>query len=164
MIVTVQHPTYGSICYEESAWSGKKKLIVNGFVLEKSQKNVYLLYTDRGTEVVNLRGSYLTGVTLDIRGEHIVLVPAPKWYEVICSVFMVIFFIAWGNSIALCSIIPIVGGAIGGGISAVMAMLNLMCMKKMDTGLKKLLVFVGMFVGTFFLLFLLALFIVGLLA
>ena len=33
MQVTVSHPTYGIITYEESAWTGKKKIAFDGIPL-----------------------------------------------------------------------------------------------------------------------------------
>ena len=49
-----------------------------------------------------------------------------KWYEYILALIIPIFVLTWGNSVYLCSIFPIVGGAIGGAISA-LAMIFFRC-------------------------------------
>jgi hypothetical protein len=42
----------------------------------------------------------------------------------------------WGNSQALCSIIPMVGGAIGGGLSGLAGVLCVSMMREKTTGQK----------------------------
>ena len=55
----------------------------------------------------------------------------------------------WGNSVALCSIVPVIGGAIGGGISGIMLATNLIIIKKQSSILKKILITLGMMAATF---------------
>ena len=38
-------------------------------------------------------------------------------FEIVLSILIFAFVMVWGNSAKLCAIFPIVGGAIGGGIS-----------------------------------------------
>ncbi|MBR2022985.1 MAG: hypothetical protein IJ996_00520 [Clostridia bacterium] len=144
---TIQHEKYGTITYRENAWSGKKEIVFNETLLLKKEKNVYIYKPDENTDVtVKSKGSFLTGVTLDVEGESIKVIPAPKWYEVVCSVLIFMFTVIWGNSVYLCSILPIVGGAIGGGISGGATVVSIFLMKKSKTIGKKLLMWLITFV------------------
>ena len=66
MKIIVTNEKYGEFVYEESFWTGKKELFLNGEKLEKSSKNVFLI---NNGEVVYLKGNYLTGVKLTINSE-----------------------------------------------------------------------------------------------
>ena len=95
---TIQHEKYGTITYRENAWSGKKEIVFNETLLLKKEKNVYIYKPDENTDVtVKSKGSFLTGVTLDVEGESIKVIPAPKWYEVVCSVLIFMFTVIWGK-------------------------------------------------------------------
>lgn len=147
MIATVKDEKYGYISYDENFWSGKKLISIGGVILSKMKRNLYIYQTADQTIYVKVEGSYLFGVSLVINGERIMITEKPKWYEVALSLFIFIFVLVWGNSPALCAILPIVGGAIGGAISGAMMCLCLLFMKKTDSLAKKLLVFAGCFVG-----------------
>ena len=60
-----------------------------------------------------------------------------------------ILIMVWGNSVALCSIIPVVGGAIGGAISGGMGVVSLSLMKRQSNLLVKVLVGIGMLIAIF---------------
>lgn len=153
MKLTVQHPQFEQIDYEENIWSGKKHLFVNGARLASIDKTTFILNGEE-KKFCYLKGSIATGIRLTIDQEVIELAPKTKWYEWVCTVALVCFVIVWGNSPALCAIVPIVGGAIGGAISGAMAMLNLMLMKKQDNIGIKLAIWLGMLLATFVLCFL----------
>lgn len=157
MKVTYQHAQYGQIDYEESAWTGKKELTVNGVKLAKKHKNIFVLNTPEEPITCTVKGSFISGSQLVIGQEVIQLTPAAKWYEIACSVLIFMLILIWGNSEVLCSIIPIIGGAIGGAISGAMGCLNLMLMKKSNNIGIKLCIWLGMLVGTFLICFLFAL-------
>lgn len=55
------------------------------------------------------------------------------------------FIIAWGNSIPLCRIFPIVGGAIGGAIGGIFLALSFYLMVKVKKPIYKVLIGFGMF-------------------
>ena len=163
MKASVQHIQYGEIVYEESFWTGKKNLIVNGVPLEKQDKKTYILNSDGENKLCNLNGNFVTGTKLTIGLEDIELTPAAKWYEIACSVFIFMLILVWGNSVALCSIIPIVGGAIGGGISGLMAFSNLIMMKNQKRIEIKLAIWLGMLLATFLICFVLGLLLIAML-
>lgn len=152
----VNHPTYGQIAYEESAWTGKKTLTVNGTAAKKIAKNTYSL---NGTEI-RLKGGYLSKATMFINNEAITLVEASKWYELFLSVLSIVFVVIWGNSTTLCKIFPIPGSAIGyrlgggytytlvlgcvaGAICGVAIVLSLIFMKKAKKPMNKILIGLG---------------------
>ena len=102
----VQHPIYGQIVYNESFWTGKKTLTINGVCAQPVSKKEF---TVEGKKVVII-GSSLMGLKLQIDNDIIEVFPKPKWYEIVFAVLPLIFLLTWGNSIALCSIFPVVGG------------------------------------------------------
>lgn len=157
MQMNYDHPVLGKIQYEESFWTGKRGITVNGVPAQKEKKNVYWVTPADGIPVsLQVKGSYLTGVKILFGEESLTITPAPKWYEIAASVFMIVFLLAWGNSPILCSIIPIVGGALGGGIVGAMSVVNLALMKARREAWQKLLVFLGIFALTFAVCFALA--------
>ena len=141
MQAVVNNPTYGEIVYNESFWTGKRSLKING---------VEAIHLDGKNYVINdttarLKGNYISGVKLAIGVDEIEIVPSPKWYEILCAVFLLAFVTVWGNSVALCSIVPLAGGAIGGAIAGVCAVLSIFLMKMTKNVGFKLLIWLGMF-------------------
>lgn len=122
MKYVVNHETLGEITYDENFWTGKKKLYINGDELRKMGRNIF--QTLDGKTAV-LKGSYFTGLKLLIDSESIAFGVACKWYEYVLSILPFILIMIWGNSLKLCEIFPVVGGAIGGGISALCGFTNL---------------------------------------
>ena len=156
MKISVHHIGYGLIDYEENIWTGKRELTVNGSKLLKQKKNVFVLNNEDGTLVCRLKGSFLVGAQLYIDQDVIELTEPTKWYEFACAISSVMLILVWGNVPALCEIIPIVGGAIGGGISGLAAGVTLFLMKKTKNAGVKLLVWIGMLAATFLVCFLIA--------
>ena len=161
MKASVSHILYGRIEYEESFWTGKRELTVNGQKLLKKKKNVYQLNTENGVLECRIKGSFLTGATLCVDQDVIQLSEPCKWYEIFCSALIFAFVLIWGNVPSLCRIFPIVGGAIGGGISGMTACMNLFLMRGTKKAGFKLLIWLGMFLGTIVVCFLIAQFILG---
>ena len=154
---TVVNSTYGEICYEEGFWTGKRKISVGGVSLEKKNKRVY----SADGITVEAKGNQFFGMKLSVNGESVQIVPAPKWYEYLFSVLILCIGLVWGNSVALCKIIPVVGGAIGGALCGLFAMINLYVSKMFKTPLMKILACLGIFLASFAICFLVALFIAG---
>lgn len=148
----IQHPVYGEIIYNESIWSGKKTLTVNGICAQKVSKKEFLI--DGKKALVN--GNELTGVHLYIDGETVELLPKPKWYEVVLAILPFMFLMVWGNNVALCSIFPVVGGAIGGGLGGLALVLSLLFMKKSKSVASKLAVGISTFIITIVVAYILA--------
>ena len=113
MKVIVTNEKYGEFVYEESVWTGKKELFLNGEKLEKNSKNVFFMSNG---DAVYLRGNSLSGVHITINGETFILLVALKWYDILLSLLPFILVLIWGNSRYLVNIVPIIGGVIGGGL------------------------------------------------
>lgn len=149
MTERIHHDVYGDISYDESVWTGKKTITINGIVLVKQKKDVYLFDDGQTQTYVQVKGSLLTGVKVVFGSDAVQVLRAPAWYETVCSVLIFMLVAVWGNTPALCAIVPIVGGAIGGAISGAMAVVNLMIMRNTKSVGAKLGIFVGFLVGTF---------------
>ena len=149
----VQHSIYGEIVYNESFWTGKKALTINGVDAKPISKKEYMVNEKRAI----LKGSFLTGSTLLIEGETIQLSPKAKWYEIILAIIPFLFLLAWGNSASLCSIFPVVGGAIGGALGGVGAVISLFLMKTQKNPIVKTVVGIIVAVATILIAFVLAL-------
>ncbi len=142
----IQHPTYGEIIYTESFWTGKKSLTFNGIEAQKISKKTYRI----GEKTVELKGNLNMGVKIIIDGETIVVSPTPKWYETALAILPIVFALTWGNSITLCQIFPVMGGAIGGLLGAFFSMLSLSFMKKEKKAFVKVIVGVAFFAVSVF--------------
>ena len=156
----VQHPVHGEIVYNESFWTGKKALTINGVIATPIAKNQFAL----GEEKIVLSGSFLTGIKIYIDNSMVEISPKPKWYEIVLAVIPVAFLLTWGNSAELCSIFPVVGGALGGGLGALGSMTSLFFMKKSKSPLFKILIGLGALVATVLIAFVLALLMISLIA
>ncbi len=156
----VQHPIYGEIVYNENFWTGKKTLTINGVCAQPVSKKEF---TAEGRKFVII-GNSLMGVKIHIDNDIVEVSSKPKWYEIVFAVLPLIFLLTWGNSVALCSIFPVVGGAIGGALGAIGSMTSLLLMKKSKSLLTKLLIGIGAFVATVLIAFILALVMVTLIA
>lgn len=141
----VQHETLGEIVYEEGAWTGKKTLTINGEQLQKTSKNTFEL----NGEQITLNGNFLKGASITVGGETIQIIPAVKWYEVVLSILPFLLIMIWGNVVELCLIVPVVGGAIGGLISGIFSVSNLIIIKRVDKIWLKILISLGMLAATF---------------
>lgn len=150
----IQHPEIGEITYDESFWTGRKKLYVNGEQLTKKSRTEF--ETADG-KTVTLKGNILSGTKAVIGGNEVVIEPATKWYEYVLSFVSLVFVLIWGNVTALCEIFPIVGGALGGFISALFSVLNLILIKKTDKLWLKLIISLASFVVAILICYLLAL-------
>lgn len=146
------HPFYGEIVYEESFWSGKKIITIDGQELQKVSKNKFLF---NGKEVL-VKGSVAFGAKLCFENETIELTKKPTWYEITLAILPLLFLIIWGNVPELCLIFPVVGGALGGALGAVAGIVYLLLVKKMKNPAIKILFGLGMFVGAIFTAFITA--------
>lgn len=146
----VQHEKYGNVIYEENFWTGKKTITIDGTRLEKASKTEFLYPMMDGTFThVKLKGNYLMGAKLDINGETVQVVEAPKWYELVMYILTFALILVWGNSPELCAIVPVLGGALGGLISAAIILAGLGLSRKVKNGLVKFLISLGTLVVTF---------------
>ena len=96
--------------------------------------------TTNGDVVVTLKGSYMSGVTIDIAGEKIEIIEKPKWYVLTLIILFAIIPIVWSNVPSLCSIFPLVGGALGGVIMGVCAVASYMLTRVVQKPVYKILI------------------------
>ena len=152
MQITVQHPVYGEIVYSEGSFTGKRTITVNGTVAKRVSKKEYLL----GETKVTLKGNSVSGIELQIGDELVQLSPKPVWYEIVLAIIPLLFLLTWGNSVSLCAIFPVIGGAIGGALGGVSFVLSLVYMKKQKSPQAKLLIGLACAAVTILLAYLLA--------
>ena len=134
MTKTIMHPVYGAITLDENIWTGKKTLAINGKLLRKAKRNIYILGEGESAIPITLKGSTLTGATLKIREDTVPILPKPTALESILSFLPLLLIIVWSNNLLLCSIIPVVGGAIGGAIGGVGAVASLCLIREKPVG------------------------------
>ena len=149
---TLKHPVYGEIIYNESYWTGKKTLTVNGVQAKAVSKKEFLIGEKRAV----LKGSHLTGASLQIDSDILQISPKHKWYEIVLAVIPFLFITTWGNNSALCSIFPLIGGAIGGALGGAGAIFSLLLMKKARKAAVKLLIGIAVTVAAVFVAFVFA--------
>lgn len=125
----VQHEKYGTIEYDENFLTGKKVIKINGVQLEKRGKNIFTFHDGEKFTTCSVSGNYLIGVKLAVDGQKIQLVKPLTWWEGVLAGIMLVFFIVWGNVTALCEMLPLAGGAIGGAITGFMTFSAMICMK-----------------------------------
>lgn len=123
---SIQSEKYGEILYEESFWTGKKALSFGGAPLKRISKKDFQTVDGR---IGTVKGSYLFGSNLLIDDDDIRLTPKITWYEIVLWLFPIFLITIWGNLPQLCAIVPVVGGAIGGAISALLGCVGLFLMR-----------------------------------
>lgn len=154
MKVIVTNEKYGEFVYEESVWTGKKELFLNGEKLEKNSKNVFFMSNG---DAVYLKGNYLSGVNVTINDETFPLMSALKWYDILLSLLPFILVLIWGNSRGLVNIVPIVGGAIGGLFGGLGTGINLLLSKSIKNIWLKIVITILVTGLTFLICYLIAL-------
>lgn len=165
MKATIKHVGFGTLEFEESFFTGARTLRQNGSVVEKQGKKEYLLSDGERTHRCTMEGNSILGVRLVTEGgERIALTPALRWYEVVIAVAIFAVMVVWGNSVTLCSIIPVVGGAIGGGVTGACIVLGFVFSKRSDRTAIKLLIWLGILAATFLICAVIGIFLVVLLA
>ena len=152
------HEQLGTIEYNENFWTGKRTIKINDIVLKKVKKNIY---TSEGYDAV-VTGSLLSGIVLKANGIYISIYGKPSTYEFVLAFLPLIFVIIWGNIPHLCSIFPIVGGAIGGAISGAFGAASLMLMNAQTKLRNKLLISFVSFIATVLVCYLVAIVILSL--
>ena len=157
----IQHPVFGTIEYDENFWTGKKNLAINGVALIPRDKKSFWLFDGTNNVPVYVKGNFLSSASLLIGTETVQLTPAPKWYEYVLAILPFVLIMIWGNSRALCEIVPVVGGVIGGAISGGLGALSLMTMKGRKDVFAKLLVGVGFAIAVFAVCALIGIMLVG---
>ena len=146
MKTVVQNEKYGEFVVDENVWTGKIKVFLNGKELAKVDKTRYLIEEKK---YIDFTGNSIKGLYMTVDNQTTQVTAPAKWYEIALSVLIFVVILIWGNSLTLCSIVPVVGGAIGGGLSAMLAVVNLFVMRGIKNVALKLLAYVGIFAVTF---------------
>ena len=158
MKAIIKDATYGEIVYNESSMTGRKTITINGVKLDKLDGKTYQYKTEDGqTKLVNLQGNFFMGAKLVLDGKTFQLTQPIKWYEIALIVLQFALLLTWSMIPQCLFIIPIVGGAIGGGFYGVLAFLNLYIMKMTDKVWAKILIWLGITLASFLIGYLLAL-------
>ncbi len=151
-------PDIGEVNVVESGLSGKMKVFVNGNELTQISKNEFA-YIDENNETINfiVTGNLLKGINLRVNQMDYQMSPKSSPLEIFLALLPFIFDIIWGNIPSTVSIFPIVGGAIGGVITALLGMTSLIFMKKTKNVLFKLLIGLGFAIIAILICYLIAL-------
>ena len=153
MKTTIHHPTYGFITYEESAWTGKKIITIGGVNLVKIKKNVFQYTPLLGdpfatapegeestplpsTVTVTVKGNYIGGVSLVIGEETIPLTIKASALDITLGVIPAALFFIF-----------ILGGALGGALSAAIGMGLITLLKNRTKTIYKILISLGISVA-----------------
>ncbi len=137
MQITISHPTYGIITYEEGFWTGKKTILVDGVPLQKVNKTTYILPADPSDPesapvTFTLKGGFVGGVTMTDGSETITLSPKATTSDYVLGILPAALFFAF-----------ILQGAIGGAIAGMMSVGGIMLMKTRPNMKQKLLISLG---------------------
>lgn len=137
-------PDIGEVNVVESFFSRKMKVFVDGKELARVSKNEFA-YINENNETINfiVTGNLFKGINLEINKMDYQMSPKSSALEIFLALLPFIFDIIWGNVPSAVSIFPIVGGAIGGAITALLGMTSLVFMKKTKNVLFKLLIGLG---------------------
>ncbi|MDY2889502.1 MAG: hypothetical protein SOU19_08065 [Candidatus Caccosoma sp.] len=151
-------PDIGEVNVVESGLSGKMKVFVNGNELTQISKNEFA-YIDENNETINfiVTGNLLKGINLRVNQMDYQMSPKSSPLEIFLALLPFIFDIIWGNIPSTVGIFPIVGGAIGGVITALLGMTSLIFMKKTKNVLFKLLIGLGFAIIAILICYLIAL-------
>ena len=144
----------GEFTYEENVWTGKKEISLDGKKLEKTSKTTFKMPDGKTLEAV---GNFVIGTNLKLDNQSYELYPRTTWYEYVLTFLPLLLICVWGNLVALCRIVPIVGGVIGGFISGITSCLNLVLIKLVKPIWLKILIAIGVTGFTFLICFLVAL-------
>lgn len=144
----LQHPVHGEIVCKVNYWTGKTEVSINGIKLIRQKKNDYLYNGTEGPQTVVVRADLFVGVIVTIANEQIRLAKPATWYEMACSLSIMVVLILWGNTPSLYRILPMVGGAVGGALGGMMTVVCAITMMRVKNIAAKLGIWLGMLAGT----------------
>ena len=140
MVKNIESEKYGTITYKESNWIGTNEILVNGEKIDKIDKTSYVFSHEGEIVDIKVSGNFFSGATMQIGDEVYEVSPKTLWYEYALAIFNVVLIIVWGSSVALCSIVPVIGGLIGAAISGAFSLVAMFLMKRSKNPLIKLLI------------------------
>ena len=137
---------FGELKYNESFFTGKIDIYLNGIHAIKKRRKVFQIESDEDPNDITsiyIYGNFLFGVKVIINGKIYTIYEKPRWYEYLIALLFIAVTIIWGSIPALVKIIPIVGGAIGGAIAGFFNALGFALARKTNKILKKLISLIG---------------------
>ncbi len=147
---------YGEIIFDENFWTGSRKVFVNGVQLKKMNKKTFVGEIGGVQTTAVITGGFLSGAIIDINGEKYRLTESAKWYDYVFAFMWVAVYIVLSVTPAFYTMVPIVGGALGGAIAGIGAALSLYTIKPMKNIAAKFAVSLAFFVGVMLVNFALA--------
>ncbi len=153
MNYVINHAVYGEIRLEESFWTSQKSVTINGAALKRIGKMkkgqcTYEYETEDGKKQVTSKGTFVSGIQLTIDGETIQMGNGAAWYEIAACALMWIVMLVWGNVPNLYAIWPVLGGALGGALHAILALTAMLAMKSTKNIALKFVFWLGILIGT----------------
>lgn len=118
-----------NLTYEESFWTSKKNIYIDNVETKKISKTEFK-YGENLEKTVLIKGNFLKGVQVVVNEKEYEVSPKTVWYQYIIFLIPIIFIITWGAVPQFLAIFPVVGGAIGGLISALFSVFGLILGKK----------------------------------
>ena len=114
------------LCFKEEFWTGKKTITYNGVLLKKIKRNVYEYKDGEITEQFEVKGNQLFGISIKMFGQVVEVARKASALELVLM-FMVF--------------VPcLLFGAIGGFFGAVLGVITLTIIRKLDKWWLKLIV------------------------
>ncbi len=142
----------GLLTYDESFFSGKKVISIEGKEARKISKTKYVItktiqnetgdYVDKEIEIY-LSGSVMSGVKIYIDDDSYQVLPKPIWFEIVIPILFAVITIIWGNVSSLVKILPLVGGAVGGLVTGLVNVIGFSLSRLNDKKPLKLLYLIG---------------------
>lgn len=146
--------TFEKVVYEESFWTGKKKITLNGVPCTKLDRNTFICGEGEESKRITLQGNSVTGLKLTLNNIDYTIFPKIVWYEYVIAVFIIFFVVFWGNNRQLVMTVPIIGGAIGGALTGVTACGYVLVSRNVKNPIFKILIGIGFLAAAFLLCFL----------
>ena len=147
----------GELSVTENFWTGSKTLSLNGVKLQKVSKKQFSCRLGEQILDIFIDGNFLTGLKCTVNGKTYKVTEAAKWYEYVLAIVPFVFIMVWGNIPATIKIFPVISGALGGAISALLSFTSLYVMKMIKKPYLKVLVGLGFFVLTVLICYVIAL-------
>lgn len=107
---------YGHISYYERPFQGTRIIKIKDEELKRIDKYKYTYGKDK--RKVEVFGNFLSGINLEINGQFIEILPAPKIREYLICAIPFFLLTLWGSIPFLTNIIPLLGSVWGAAINA----------------------------------------------
>lgn len=116
MIKNITVKDVGNVEFRESFWSGKKRIFIDGREAVRRDRNLFLWEKDGVEHQIIITGTVFSGLCVVIDKLSYRLTEPLPWYSYVIVIGGALFCAIWMFTPALVELVPLVGGAIGGGI------------------------------------------------